>query len=384
MIDSDERSNEVRVLFYLEHTIQDGRMHSNGSQQVASRQLQFVEINRNKTVNTPGYAPYLDYRPIDEDEWSAVEPMLEADWLSADLESEIKDYAVEHLVPAHLDEVKEYRETLVQKTMTAVKERLTKEIHHWDNQAYEYQRQAEGFKVEAKTSERLVQLIRRLRELGNPQESSDEEQALQNEKDAKAKANAASLNAAQAQQRADELQARLKKRMEELELERHISPMSPVVIGGALIVPQSLLDATSDPEFPAPVVFSQADRERTDRLAVAAVMEAERKLGREPTEMPHHHPGYDIESKDPNTNQLLFIEVKGKSPNAPTVTVSKTQIFTAFNKPDSFILAIVDVDGETAKEPRYIRQPFQKEPDFGVTSVNYNLSELLNRAEAPS
>ena len=384
LIDSDERSNEVRVLFYLEHTIQDGRMHSDGSQQVASRQMQFVEINSNKTVSTPGYAPYLDYRPIDEDEWSAVEPMLEADWLSADMESEIKDYAVEHLVPAHLDEVKEHRDTLVQKTMAAVKERLTKEIHYWDNQAYEYQRQAEGFKEEAKTCEILVKLMRRLRALGNPQNSSDEEQALQNEKNAKAKANATNLNAAQARQRADELQARLEKRMEELELERHISPMSPVVIGGALIVPQHLLDAASDPERSAPIAVSQTDRERIDRLAVAAVMEAERKLGREPTEMPHQNPGYDIESKDPNINQLLFIEVKGKSADATTVTVSKTQIFTAFNKPNSFILAIVEVDGETAKEPRYIRQPFQKEPDFGVTSVNYNLSELLNRAEVPS
>ena len=159
--------------------------------------------------------------------------------------------------------------------------------------------------------------------------------------------------------------------------------MPPEVIGGALIVPQSLLDAASDPELPAPVVPSQTDRERIDRLAVDAVMKAERRLGREPTEMPHHHPGYDIESKDPNTNQLLFIEVKGKSADATTVTVSKTQIFTAFNKPDNFILAIVEVDGDTAKEPRYIRRPFQKEPDFGVTSVNYNLNKLLAHAEAP-
>ena len=341
LVDSDERSDEVRVLFYLEHTIQDGRMRSDGSQQVASRQMQFVEINSNQTVSTPGYAPYLDYRPIDEDERSAVEPMLEADWLSADLESEIKDYAVEHLVPEHFDEVKVHRETLVQKTMRAVKERLTKEIYHWDNRAYELELQEEA---------------------GNRM---------------------ASLNAAQARQRADELEARLEKRMEELELERHISPMSPVVIGGALIVPQSLLDAASDPEPAAPVTFSQADRERIDRLAVAAVMEVERKLGREPKEMPHENPGYDIESKDPNTNQLLFIEVKGKSADATTVTVSKTQIFTAFNKPDNFILAIVEVDGDTAKEPRYIREPFQKEPDFGVTSVNYNLSELLARSEPP-
>jgi hypothetical protein len=81
---------------------------------------------------------------------------------------------------------------------------------------------------------------------------------------------------------------------------------------------------------------------------------------------------------------LLFIEVKGKATGAPTVTVSKTQIFTAFNKQDDFILAIVEIEGDTPKAPRYIRQPFQKEPDFGVTSVNYNLNELLARAEPPS
>jgi hypothetical protein len=30
------------------------------------------------------------------------------------------------------------------------------------------------------------------------------------------------------------------------------------------------------------------------------------------------------------------------------------------------------------------RQPFRREPDFGVTSVNYSLSELLVRAEEPA
>ena len=225
--------------------------------------------------------------------------------------------------------------------MNAVKTRLTKEINHWDNRAYELKLQEEAGKQMA------------------------------------------SLNAAQARQRANELEERLEKRMEELKLERRISPMSPVVIGGALVIPQSLLN-TSDDETPAPIEVSRVDRERIDKLAVTAVMEAERKLGRDPKEMPHENPGYDIESRDPNTNQLLFIEVKGKSAEATTVTISKTQIFTAFNKPDSFVLAIVEIDGETAKEPRYIRQPFQKEPDFGVTSVNYSLSELLARAEAPS
>jgi len=29
----------------------------------------------------------------------------------------------------------------------------------------------------------------------------------------------------------------------------------------------------------------------------------------------------------------------------------------------------------------YLRHPFQREPDFGVTSVNYDFAELLSRAE---
>jgi hypothetical protein len=32
---------------------------------------------------------------------------------------------------------------------------------------------------------------------------------------------------------------------------------------------------------------------------------------------------------------------------------------------------------------RYLRRPFQREPDFGVTSVNYDFAELLARAEVP-
>ena len=342
LVDPYQQSDEIRVLFYLEHAIQDGRVRSDGNRWIVSRQMQFVEINSNGEVSNLGYAPYLDYRPLREDEHSRGATLLEAQWLREGLESEIIAYAVEHLIPEHLNEIKTHKERLVKKTMDAVRTRLTKEINHWDNRAYELKQQEAAGKQMA------------------------------------------DINAAQARHRADDLQARLEKRTEELELELRISPIPPVVIGGALIVPQGLLDAATETERPAPVAVSQSDRERIDRLAVAAVMEAEHKLGREPKEMPHENPGYDIESKAPNTNQLLFIEVKGKSPNATTVTVSKTQIFTAFNKPDNFILAIVEVDGETAKEPHYIRKPFKKEPDFNATSVNYNLNKLLTRSEPPS
>ena len=53
-------------------------------------------------------------------------------------------------------------------------------------------------------------------------------------------------------------------------------------------------------------------------------------------------------------------------------------------KPDDYILAIVEFLDDNAHNVHYVHEPFRREPDFGVTSVNYNMSELLDRAEAPS
>ena len=113
-----------------------------------------------------------------------------------------------------------------------------------------------------------------------------------------------------------------------------------------------------------------------------AVLEAERLLGHAPTAMPHNNPGYDIESRDAGGN-LRFIEVKGKAAGQETVTVSKTQVLTALNVPDQFVLALVSVDGDRAATPRYVWNPFRKEPDWGAVSVNYDLDELLARSLDP-
>jgi len=66
------------------------------------------------------------------------------------------------------------------------------------------------------------------------------------------------------------------------------------------------------------------------------------------------------------------------------VTVTRNEILTAINSPDQYILAIVEVKDGQSHSPRYVRKPFKKEPDFGVTSVNYNLKELLARSKSPS
>ena len=113
-----------------------------------------------------------------------------------------------------------------------------------------------------------------------------------------------------------------------------------------------------------------------EAVAIAAVMQAEQQLGFIARDVSLEKRGYDIESVVPGTGRLRFIEVKGRVQNATTITVTKNEILSCLNKPDDFILAIVKVDGEHAI-PKYVRCPFHREPDFGVTSVNYEIRKLL-------
>jgi len=80
---------------------------------------------------------------------------------------------------------------------------------------------------------------------------------------------------------------------------------------------------------------------------------------------------------------LRFIEVKGRLEGAPTITVTRNEILYSLNKPDDFILAIVEFSSDGKHRPYYLHQPFQRESDFGGTSVNYDFAELPSRAGAP-
>ena len=39
-------------------------------------------------------------------------------------------------------------------------------------------------------------------------------------------------------------------------------------------------------------------------------------------------------------------------------------------------------DIDSPEGPYYIRRPFEREPGWGVSSINYNLSDLLQKAES--
>jgi hypothetical protein len=119
-------------------------------------------------------------------------------------------------------------------------------------------------------------------------------------------------------------------------------------------------------------------------IAMEAVMAGRKEIGFVPRDVAAVKCGYDIESRDPDGNsRLRFFDVKGRVQGADTVTITKNEILTALNKPEQFILAVVQIDGVKAVNITYVREPFGREPDFGVTSVNYRLSELLVRGESP-
>jgi hypothetical protein len=259
------------------------------------------------------------------------------------LESTASSYAIAQLLPRHIMEVRDRRTELIDRTRAAVQERLTKEINYWDHRAQQLRLEESAGRANAR------------------------------------------LNSDMAQRRADDLQARLQNRMRELDLEAQLSPLPPVVLGGAVIVPACRLRETAPhlAETPPPFARDAETRRRVEALAMAAVMAAERALGFEPTDVSADNRGYDVESRITGTGKLRFLEVKGRAVEADSVTITRNEIMTALNKPDDFILAIVSVDGEAA-DPRYVRQPFQREPDFAVTSVNYNLGGLLSRATPPA
>lgn len=337
LVDPTDVSEDVRALFYLEHALQDARTDRDGNRRVVSKRLQFVEIDGQGRVRDAGPAPYLDYRPLADEERAVVAEVIDAPWLRGNLDGQVLGYAAEHLVPGHLDEVRRRKDELVGKTLAAVNDRLTKEINYWDHRAAQLKEQ----ELAGKTPR---------------------------------------LNSALARKRADELEARLQKRRQELEQERQVSPLPPVVIGGAIVVPMGLMARLGVADGPSLHALETA---RIERLAMDAVMEAERRLGYEPRDVGAQKLGYDVESSMPGGGPLRFIEVKGRAAGADTVTVTKNEILTGLNKPDDFILAIVEIDG-VARGPRYVRQPFRREPDFGATAVVYKLNDLLVKAQDPA
>jgi hypothetical protein len=184
-----------------------------------------------------------------------------------------------------------------------------------------------------------------------------------------------------AKRRVEELTARLQQRKKELDAMADVVSSQPVVIGGALVIPQGLMAQRKGENL---FVIDAAARKRVEQIAMQAVMDLETRLGHTVTDVSQQKCGWDITSHPPAVNDKLVatrhIEVKGRAQGQTTLTVSRNEIIYALNQREQFILAIVLVDGDSYQDPYYLTNPFNQEPDFGVASINYDLEELLTRA----
>ncbi|TPJ27153.1 helicase-related protein [Mesorhizobium sp. B2-8-3] len=344
LVDDSDDSLEPKLLVYLEHAIRDGRTNRSGEPRAISQRLQFVFLKSNGNAFDGGPAPYLDCRPITVGERNLVADQMKASWLSANVEKQAMAYAIGTLVPSHLNQVRSRRVGEIDKIEREVRARLTREINYWDARAA------------------------RLRE----EERAGKEQRI---------------NAQNAEATAQRLVERLYRRQTELDSERQISAMPPVLKGAALIMPGGLLRSLQPaPQGLSPDGFAEDPilRAKSERRAMDAVFAAERALGHHPHDVSAEKKGWDIESRHGTTGHLRFIEVKGRHEAGRDIILTKNEILASLNATDAFVLAIVQINDGFVHQPVYVRRFFNRELGFAETAVVFNVADLLSIGTGPN
>lgn len=345
LIDPSDMGITPKVMFIIDHSVREGADPA----RVVSRRMQFVEIDPQGNTINAGWAPHLDLEPIGQADLALIQDVFAAPWINGtdaqNLEQVALAHASTHLVPEHFDEVRNRREKNVDKTLAAVHERLVKEINYWSDRYIKLQDDIAAGKDVRLTLENVRRTI-------------------------------------------DDLTARRESREKELLAMRHVISATPVVAGGALVIPAGLLaQRAGEPESVAGWTADADARARVEWAAMNAVMDAERALGHEVIDVSAQKCGWDVTSLPKAVDGKLppsrHIEVKGRAKGSTTVTVTRNEILYGLNQQDKFILAIVLIDGEQHEGPYYVSKPFTQEPDWAVTSINLDLSHLLSRAMHP-
>jgi superfamily II DNA or RNA helicase len=346
LVDVNDMGLTPKVIFIVDHSVKEGGSPalSHSSQagdpaRVISRCVQFVEIDPGGTAANAGWAPHLDMEPIGAADLPLIEDVMNAPWIAKDLDQVALAHASTTLVPEHFNEVKARRERQVDKTLAAVHERLVKEINYW--------------------SDRYIKL-----------------------RDDLAAGKDVRLTLENVRRTIDDLTARRETREKELLAMRHVISATPVVVGGALVIPAGLLAQRNG--LPGWTADAEA-KARIERIAMRAVMDLERTFGHEVIDVSAQKCGWDVTSIPPARDGKLpptrHIEVKGRAKGQTTITVTRNEILYGLNQADKFVLAVVLVDGDCHEGPFYIKNPFTQEPDWAVTSINLDLTELLKKAE---
>ncbi len=339
LVDEADDGVTPRVLIYLDHAITDGRFDAAGRRQAVSRRFHFVEVDQSGDVHDPGADPYLNYRPLEDDESTLIATNIDHTWADAGVDGVARNWAIANLATPHFADIAEITKARIDKVRQAVEERLDSEIRYWDARAAELK-----------------------------------QQELHGKKPR--------LNSGRARQRADDLETRKQRRMRELAAEADLVNQPPNVVAAALVIPKGLIDALAGVVDP----MTPGDTTESDRRAVAAVKKAEEALGRIPEEQHHNNPGFDILSLDPETGTRYFIEVKGHKPTTKEIKVSAVQVRQGKQNPERFRLAVVEVPDDPDGEPAvsYFVRPFDGfDLHFAQTYLPMKVADLIPQAVEP-
>jgi hypothetical protein len=180
----------------------------------------------------------------------------------------------------------------------------------------------------------------------------------------------------------EDLRARLDRRIALLDRQEQLSSVPPRIVTAALVLPVSTIEA----ELPKDAPLRAVETTVVERRGVDAVLRAERSLGREPIEMAHNNPGYDIQALR-GDDPTIFIEVKARIAGATDFFVTHTEIRYGQNAVPHYRLALVRVDpaDPAADEVRYIEDPFRelRMGDFEAGGVQGKWMETWAKGRTP-
>ncbi len=331
LVDPQDLGATPSLLLLLTHDVSEHDGHR------ASRRIVFVRLYEDGRVEEAGAAPHLDLQALAEADHALVRPLLEAPWVSADLEAKAVALAAERVAPEHYREIAERRKRQVRQTREAVHARLTTEIVHQQNRFEKLENDEAAGKKVGPNKELTRKIIR-------------------------------------------ELQERIETRNRELSRQEHLASHAPTVLGAAFVVPQGLLASLrGDDASAARFAQDHEARRRVELLAMQAVTRAEEARGFQVLDVSARKLGWDLESTRTHgdgTEERYFLEVKGRAAGAEEVFVSKNEVMASLNSAH-WRLAVCHVEASNeVRGPRYFRALWRHEPEDHTPWVPVNLARV--------
>ncbi len=293
-----------RLFFSASHEVIDG----NRSPNVLSRRLTFTELDGNGEAQDVG-AAYLDYRPPTPAESSSVAELLHSDELSSWGAEVARSWTAQNVVGEHTADVKELHQERIRRVQQDVQQRLASEPAYW----------------------------RRAGLPGGPKGISVES----------------------AQRRAEEIEARLRHKLDGLLQDSQVVPRPPQVVSWAIVLPSHLIGV----HLLAPRVASGS--------ATSHVVQVEKDLGNTVEQA-----GTVVRSRRPDGLSRWVDVVESDQAQAP-VRFTRNQVVRGLNLADRHRVALV-LKGPNGIEVRYVIDAFKKLHigDLGVHGFDVSWTSL--------